>query len=180
MFGAMKNVIRSTVLSLLFIAASMAYGGVPAMKVTVSDAAGNASFKGAINANGVFATAHLKPGNYVVQFNANSAAVKGSYYALVISAGKKKVVADSVPGEKFAGGGVAMRVAVGAGLNITGQVANVKVTNGKILVWIPPMLGSNMPGHWAEKGSAEEISSRTRGIVPRENLQKIHETAQSF
>jgi hypothetical protein len=176
----MKNVIRSAVLILLFLAAFMAYGGVPPMKVTVSDAGGIASFKGAINSNGVFATGNLKPGNYVVQFNANSAAVKGNYYALVVSAGTKKVVADSVAGEKFAGGGVAMRVAVGAGLNITGQVANVKVTNGKILVWIPPMLGSNMPGHWAEKGSAEEISSRTRGIVPRENLQKIHETAQSF
>jgi hypothetical protein len=178
----MKNVTRSAVLSLLFLAASMAYGRVPAMNVTVSDAGGNATFKGATNSNGVFATANLKPGKYVVQFNANGAAVKGNYYALVVSAGRKKVVADSVPGEKFTGGGVAMRVDVGAGLNITGQIAdaNVTVKNGKILVWIPPMLGSNMPGHWAEKGSAEEISSRTRHIVPRENIQKIHDSAQSL
>ena len=153
------------------------------MSVTVSDASGKAAFKSTTNATGAFATQNLQPGNYVVQFNAKSSAVKGNHYALFVSAGKKKVWAGAVPGEKFAGGGVAMKVEVGADLNITGQVAtetNVAVMNGKTLVWIPPMLGSNMPGHWAEKGSAEEISSRTRGIIPRANIQKIHDNAQSF
>jgi hypothetical protein len=176
----MTNLVRSAALSLLVIAASMAHGGIPAMKVTVSDATGKAAFTGATNSDGLFATANLKPGNYVVQFNANSAAVKGKQYALVVSAGRKKVVASAVPGEKFTGGGVAMRVEVGAGLNITGQVAadaDVIVRNGKTMVWIPPMLGSNMPGHWAERGSAEEISSRTRGIVPLKNIQRIHDNA---
>lgn len=176
----MKNVARSILLSLLVSAASMAYGGIPAMRVTVSDASGKAAFTGATNSDGVFTTANLKPGNYVVQFNANSAAMKGRLYALVVSAGKKKVVASGVAGEMFAGGGVAMRLEVGAGLNVTGQVASdlgIAIRNGKVMVWVPPMLGSNMPGHWAEKGSADEISSRTRGIVPRQNIQKIHDNA---
>ena len=112
--------IRSAVVSLLFIAACMAYGAVPIMSVTVSDASGKAAFKGTTDTKGTFATANLKPGDYVVQFNANSAAVKGNHYAIVVSAGKKKVTAGAVPGEKFAGGGVAMKVDVGAGLNITG------------------------------------------------------------
>ena len=43
---------------------------------------------------------------------------------MVVSAGKKKVIATGVSGEKFHGGGVAMRVNVGPGLKITGQVAN--------------------------------------------------------
>jgi hypothetical protein len=42
---------------------------------------------------------------------------------LVIFAGKKKIVADAVEAEKFAAGGVAMKIDVAAGLNITGQVA---------------------------------------------------------
>lgn len=175
--------VRGIVLSLLLIAACMAYGDVPYMSVTVSDAGGNAAFKGTTKADGSFATRNLPTGNYVVQFNAKSSAVKGNHYALVVSAGNKKVSASAVPGEKFTGGGVAMRVEVGTGLSITGQVAtelNSVVLNGKTMVWIPPMLGSNMPAHWAEKGSAEEISSRTRGIIPRANIQKIHDNQSGF
>jgi hypothetical protein len=119
----MKNLVRGTLLSLTLLAAGVGYGGVPSMNVTVSDAGGKAAFKGATNSSGTFTTSNLKPGNYVVQFNSNSAAVKGKHYVLVVSAGPKKIVANAVPGEKFAGGGVAMKVDVGAGLNITGQVA---------------------------------------------------------
>ncbi len=178
--GFVNFLIRSTVLFLLSLGASLAFGGIPPLSVTVSDAAGRAAFKGTTDSSGSFATANLASGKYVVQFNSNNSSMKGKNYALVVSAGKKKVVADSIPGGKFAGGGVAMRLEVGAGLNITGQVAtdaNFAVRNGKVMVWIPPMLGSNMPGHWAEKGSADEISSRTRGIVPAANIQKIHDNA---
>lgn len=122
-YALMKNLIRGTLLFLTLLAACIGYGGVPPMNVTVSDAGGKATFKGATNASGAFATSNLKPGNYVVQFNSTSAAVKGKHYALVVSAGTKKIVANAVPGEKFGGGGVAMKVDVGAGLNITGQVA---------------------------------------------------------
>jgi hypothetical protein len=174
----MKNMIRSAVASLLFIAACMAYGAVPAMNVTVSDASGKAAFKGATNAQGTFATANLKPGNYVVQFNSNSAAVKGNHYAIVVSAGTKKVSAGAVPGEKFAGGGVALKVDVGAGLNITGQVAteaNGAVKNGKKMVWIPPQLGSHQPGHWVEEGSAEAVAAKNAGILRPEDVNKMQE-----
>ena len=156
----MKNMIRSAVVSLLFVAACIVQAAVPAMNVTVSDAGGKAAFKGTTNTKGTFATAKLKPGNYVVQFNSNSSAVKGNQYAIVVSAGTKKVAANAVSGEKLAGGGVAMKVDVGPGLNITGQVAaelKTAMKNGKKMVWIPPQLGSNLPGHWAEEGSAEAV-----------------------
>lgn len=119
----MKNLIPAILLSFILLAAGMAYGGVPPLNVTVSDAGGKAAFKGATNANGTFATANLKPGNYVVQFKSSSGGMKGNHYAIVVSAGTKKVAAATVSGEKFLGGGVALNVVVGAGLNITGQVA---------------------------------------------------------
>lgn len=158
----------------------MAYGAVPAMNVTVSDASGKAAFKGATNAQGTFATANLKPGNYVVQFNSNSAAVKGNHYAIVVSAGKKKVSAAAVPGEKFTGGGVALKVDVGAGLNITGQVAteaNGAVKNGKKMVWIPPQLGSNMRGHWVEEDSAEAVAAKNALTLRNSDVQKMQDKA---
>lgn len=169
----MKNMIRSAAVSLLFIT-SMAYGSVPAMSVTVSDAGGKSAFKGTTDAKGTFATAKLKPGNYVVQFNSKSAAVKGNQYAIVVSAGTKKVSANAVSGEKLAGGGVAMKVDVGPGLNITGQVASElksAMKNGKKMVWIPPQLGSNMPGHWVEEGSAEAIAAKSAGSMSTRDLQ---------
>ena len=156
--------------------AAVAYGAVPAMNVTVSDASGKAAFKGTTNANGTFATANLKPGNYVVQFNSKSAAAKGSQYALVVSAGKKKVSANAVPGEKFTGGGVAMKVDVGAGLNITGQVAaetNGAMKNGKKMVYIPPPIGSHMPGKWVEEGSPEAVSAYDSGQIRTEDIQNM-------
>ena len=165
--------IRSSVLSVLLIAVSMAFGGVPPLKVTVSDAGGKAAFKGSTDKSGAFVTASLKPGNYVVQFNSNNAALKGKHYALVVSAGTKKVLANAVPGEKFAGGGVAMRVAVGNVLSITGQVASEG--DGKKMVWIPPMTGSNRPGHWAEEGSAEAIAAKTAGNISVSDVQKLQD-----
>ena len=174
----MKNMIRSAIVSLLLIAACMAYGGVPAMNVIVSDAGGKAAFKGMTSAKGTFAAANLKPGNYVVQFNSNSAAVKGNRYAIVVSAGKKKVSANAVPGEKLSAGGVAMKVDVGPGLNITGQVAaetGPTSKNGKKMVWIPPQLGSNMPGRWVEEGSAEAIAAKNAGNMSTQDVNKLQE-----
>jgi len=173
----MKNLIRNTLLSLLLMAASLAYGAVPAVNVIVSDAGGKAAYKGATNSSGAFATAKLQPGNYTVQFSSSNAELKGKQYALVVSAGKKKVSAN-VAGDKFARGGVAMKVDVGAGLNITGQVAaqtGPVSKNGKTMVWIPPTLGSNMPGHWAEEDSAEAKTSKSRGIIGKDTIQRMQD-----
>jgi hypothetical protein len=171
----MKTMIRSATLFLFCLAISMAYAGVPPISVSVSDASGKAAFKGATNSTGAFATAQLKPGNYVVQLNAKSPAVKGNHYAVVVSAGKKKVAASAVAGEKLTGGGVALKVEVGPGLNITGQVAQeTKVSkSGKKMVWIPPMLGSNLPGRWVEEDSAEAKASNTRGTMKKEEVERL-------
>ena len=175
----MKNMIRSAVASFLLIAACMAFGAVPAINVTVSDAGGKAAFKGMTNANGVFATSKLTPGNYTVQLASQSGDVKGKHFAIVVSSGSKKVSASSIAGEKFARGGVALKVDVGAGLNITGQVASEERVNksGKKMVWIPPMVGSNIPGRWVEEDSAEAKQSKTRGIMSKDAVQKMQENA---
>lgn len=141
-----------------------AYGGVPSMNVTVFDADGKVAFKGPTSANATFAARNLPPGNYVVQFNARSRAVNNNQYLLVVSAGKKKVIAADVPGEKFMAGGVAMRVDVGPGSEITGQIATeegvaegngpkFRVIDGKRYLWVSGELGTNQGGHWMEEGS---------------------------
>jgi hypothetical protein len=175
----MKNMIRSVALSLFCFAVTMVYGGIPAMNVTVSDAGGKAAYKGATNPSGTFATTKLAPGNYTVQINSKSPAVKGNHYAVVVSAGKKKVAASAVPGEKFNGGGVALKVDVGTGLNITGQVAEESKTamkDGKKMVYIPPALGSNMPGRWVPEDSAEAKTSKSRTHLSNKEVQRMQES----
>lgn len=174
----MNNLIRSSILVLVCGVVSIASGGTPPMNVIVSDSGGALAFKGTTDANGAFSTRSLKPGHYVVEFKSKSGAVKGSSYALAISAGSKKVVANSVAGTMFNGGGVAMRVEVGGGLNITGQIISQPIGtdgNPKIMVWVPQMPGSHMPAHWAEKGSVEEVFSRTRGIILRSSIVKMQD-----
>lgn len=144
--------------------AAAGFGAEP-VDVTVSNASGKAIFKGKTNASGTFATGKVQPGDYVVQLHSN-APLKGDGYAVVISAGKKKMSADSLPGSKFAGGGIAMKIAVGDGMNITGQVVaggasggdpNVKVVNGTKYYWVKGGTGSNLGGRWM---TAEEAKSQ--------------------
>jgi len=157
--------------ALLLGVAATAYGSVLPMEVTVFDARGKVAFQSGMSPNATFATGNLQPGNYVVQFKAKSSAVKENQYLLVVSAGKKKVIADAVPGEQFARGGVAMRISVGQGLKIEGQMASeksvsvagnpkVKTVNGHRYLWVQYSTGTNVGPHWEEEGlaSAQNVS----------------------
>lgn len=169
----MRTITR-TLIALLFAVASISFAAPPQLTVTVADSAGKQAYKGSTDSKGTFATGKLKPGKYVVQFNGN---VKGGNYAVVVSAGVKKVTADSVAGERFAGAGVAMKIDVGAGLNITGQVSTPIQTkvdkNGKKMVWIERKLGSNLPGHWAAEDSAEAKEAKSKGTLSTKSIQDL-------
>jgi len=165
----MKNMTRNILLSTFLVLASIAYGaGVPPMDVTVTDAGGKVAYKGKTAANGTCGTAVLAPGSYSVQFSAKG--MHDGQYAIVVSAGKKKVVAEAVVGDKFDKGGVAMKVDVGAGLNITGQVSLGVGESRPGMVWIPQQIGSNRPGHWAGADSAEAKVAKAAGHIKRSDL----------
>ncbi|MDQ2919308.1 MAG: hypothetical protein M3R10_05465 [Verrucomicrobiota bacterium] len=106
----------------LFAFAPVVLGAPSSIDVLVSEASGKVVYKGKTNGDGTFATGKVPPGNYVVQFISQSA--RGDR-TIVVSAGDKKVRAESVAAQQFRGGGVAVRIEVRAGLNITGQVAEV-------------------------------------------------------
>jgi hypothetical protein len=154
------------------------------MNVTVANPSGKVAYTGKTSGEGTFATPALPPGEYVVQLSAK--ADKDGQYSVVVSSGKQKVVAASVDGAKFAGGGVAVKVKVGKGLNIAGQVADatrvaasgkqrVKVMNGKRYFWVSNGgLGSNLGGRWVEEGSADW---RSISRMSNEDLQDVRDRA---
>ncbi|MFN2622364.1 MAG: hypothetical protein ABR611_05920 [Chthoniobacterales bacterium] len=169
----MNGIVRSFIV-LAVTASSAAYAVGPQMSVIISDSSGRAAYKGTTDASGIFRTASLRPGNYVVQFKSRNDEVKANDYALVISAGRKKVTADSVAGEKFTGGGVAMRIELGSSASISGQVADAMMmldANGRRLVWIGQKLGSHLPAHWAAEDSADAREAKTQMSFSRKNLQ---------
>lgn len=156
----MKNLARYSLSLCLFLIASVALAGVPSMTVIVSDMNGHGAFRGTTNADGVFRTDKLAPGNYVVQLKSN-AATRNAQYLLVVSAGQKKVTADSVPGGKFSGGGVALKVPVRSEMRIVGQIVteepiasteagNVRTILGRRYYWVANWTGSNL-GRWVEE-----------------------------
>lgn len=167
---------------LLFVAsaACVAHGAVPPIDFTVSDAGGKVAFKGTTGANGVFATGKLGAGNYVVQFRARDAALKGKQFVVVLTAGTKKLSSGAVEGEKIIAGAVAARVAIGADTAIHGQVAvtsmaapkeagaasgmstMVKYVQGKKYVWLPPETGSHFGGRWVP---ADEVEAHSNGVL---------------
>jgi hypothetical protein len=178
----MKTLIRSFSFCFFLVLAALAWAATPPVDVMVADSSGKVAYKGKTGANGTFSTGKLQPGNYVVQFSGNN--VKGTY-ALVVSAGKKKVSADAVPGEKFGKGGVAMKVDVGAGMNVTGQVVtapaagsnpNVKVENGVTYYWVKGGTGSNIGGRWLTKEEAK-AQGLNLGTYSKEAIQSIQEKA---
>jgi len=152
----MKNLSRNLCLTAVLFAATAAFGGVPTMNVMVADAGGKLAFKGATKSDGGFATEKLQPGKYVVQLSSKNSALKSGQYSIVVSAGKKKVVANAVPGQKFLTGGVAMKVDVGAGLNITGQVSAGPLTT------VAPENNNNM----RKPGDAQESARKTMTQTP--------------
>jgi hypothetical protein len=172
----MRTIARTFIALVVGASACVAYGAVPQMNVSVADSSGKTAYKGATDSKGAFATPKLQAGNYVVQIRSTSAP-KGSHYAMVVSSGKKKVAASAIAAEKLAGGGVAMKIDVAAGLNITGQVAAEDKSsapmgrNGKPMVWIEKKLGSNIAAHWVESDSAEAKEAMTSGSYSTKNLQ---------
>ncbi len=142
---------------------SALYAELPPVKVTISTADGKLAYEGRTNARGIFHTGNVPPGDYVVQFRSGNAVMTSEQYLLVVAAGKRKVIADALRGEQFGGGGVAMRLRVGDGMKIEGQIAsersvtlagnaNEKVINGRIFRWVQDTTGTNLGPHWEEQG----------------------------
>jgi len=169
----MKNVLLSHLL--LFALLGTASAAIPALNVTVLDPSGKTAFKGATDTSGIFASPKMQPGSYAVQFISNNAP-KGSHYTLVVVAGTKKTFANAITAEKLAGGGVAMKIEVKANASIQAQVSAEDAAtrigkNGKLMVWIPKKIGSNLPAHWAESDSTEAREAMTATSYSLKNMQ---------
>ena len=161
----------------LAIASVVRGGGVSGVEVTVSDATGRLTYRGKTDPNGVFATAPVPAGNYVIQFNAKNATINRNDYAIYAAAGHRRVVADSIAGATLAGGGVAMRLKPTTSTPVIGHVAlggvnalGTKIVKGVRYVLLPPATGDIGP-RWVEEGT-QAARNVTRMRVDDPNMVK--------
>lgn len=170
---------KSSCCLLLFLLLSVpciSFGDVPKMNIEVADMAGRkTAFKGVTDPRGIFATPRLDPGTYAVVFTSKNMP-KGSHFTLVLVAGTKKMAANAITAEKLAAEGVAMKIEVSAGRSILGQIAQEDKStrigkNGKLMVWIPKQINSNLAAHWAESDSAEAKLAETASSYSIKNIQ---------
>jgi hypothetical protein len=158
----------------------------PLEVIVRKDPGGTLAYQGNTDSRGMFATPNLAAGKYTVEFRSKGT-MKGN--ASITIGGAKEPMNASVPGAKFAGGGVAMRVQLGKAGKLNGQVApegaapqakmesvkaNVKVIKGKRHVWVPGPIGSNIAGRWVEEGT-EGAVLRTDKKGGGEILSRIQE-----
>lgn len=140
----------------------------------------NPSKRAVTDARGTFAFDGLAPGSYTLTFRSRKAQdVKTSTtdkvtiatsYSIKIEGTKRSVNQTSLTSDKLIAG-VNIPVEVGSGAKVRGQVAAGAL---KKMVWVPKEPGSNIPGHWAEAGSAAALARKSdTQTLSREDLQNV-------
>ena len=170
----MKTTARALlVLSVLFFA-SAAFAASPSVSVAVKQRPGGRLVKQVTtDPSGNFTLGALPPGAYVLEFRSQKPTDASNKQFSLSVAGTKTTGTQSVAGKSLVTG-VALNVEVGPNAKVSGQIAiGPTAAVKKKMVWIPAMLGSNRPGHWVEEDSAEAKLSRTRGIIPTNQIQNM-------
>src|SRR5205807_9978099 len=126
------------------------------------------------NAWGIFALEPLPAGSYTLSFKARPAnkskgttsdkVIVATLYSIKIDGTKHPVKQTGLSSDKLVAG-VEIAVEVGAGAKIRGEVLPGA---SKKMVWVPPVPGSNLPGHWAEEGSNEASRYHTEVYSARD------------
>jgi hypothetical protein len=171
----MNKTFRQGVTAVIFamVCASIRAAGVPGVEITVKQTAGGKTLKQLkTDTAGNFVVGPLPEGGYTLEFRAkHMPELKTKHVSITVTGAKKSGSLEHVKGEQLVAG-AALKLDMARGSNLTGQI-----TSGVKMVWIPPILGSNLPGHWVEEDSAEAKVSKTRGDMSAKTLQRIWEKA---
>ena len=167
----MKSMTKIGVVFLLAaFAASVSYGeqarGVAGVDVVVKQ---NPSKRAMTDSRGNFAFDALPAGSYTLTFRSAKAkdtktptttdkVTIATSYSIKIDGTKRSVNQSGLTSDSLLAG-VDIRVEVGAGAKVRGQVAAGAL---KKMVWIPKEPGSNIPGHWAEAGTSAASASNSQ------------------
>lgn len=172
----MKTAARALFVVVLLFVGSAVYAASPSVSVTVKQRPSGRFVKQVTtDTSGNFFLGTLPAGAYVLEFRSPKPTdARNKQFSLSV-AGTITTGTQSVAGNSLVTG-VALNVDVGPDANVIGQVTTGPTAAvRRRMIWIPAMLGSNMPGHWVEEDSAEAQLSRTRGIIDHHQVRAMQD-----
>ena len=174
----MKTITAGIALCLVAFATSVSYGGqeptgVAAVNVALKQ---NPKKKVVTDAKGNFVLSGLPPGSYTLfvwgpsakdlhQTTGNVMIVATSY-AIKVEEAKRSANQNHLTSDQLIVG-VDIPIQVGPSGNVRGRVLAEGL---KRFVWVPQRPGTNLPGYWAEEGSAEAVPSHNITQLTRKDL----------
>lgn len=174
----MKNMTRCIVFFVVALAASVSYGGqepsgVAAVNVAVKQ---NPKKKAVTDAQGNFVLSALPAGSYTlfvwgpsakdVHQTTGSVLIVATSYSIKVEGAKRSADQNHLTSDRLIAG-VDIPVVVGPSGNVRGRVLAEGL---KRFVWVPRTSETNLPGHWAEEGSADAVPSHNITQIQRKDM----------
>jgi hypothetical protein len=167
----MKTILRGILLFAALFAATAIFA-VPTVDITVKQRAGGKILKQLkSDSAGTFSIGRLPEGGYTLEFRAASSPDSKEVEFSIAIDGIKKTSQSSVSGGSLIGG-VTVNVEVASHANVVGLILVGPNVAQRRMIYLPPIIGSHLPGKWVEKGSAEAVLPRNQGYVRTETVQK--------
>lgn len=158
--------------------ASLTYGGEEVRGVAGINAAlkQNPKKKAVTDAQGNFVLSALPAGSYTLFVWGPSAKdlhqttgnvmIVATAYSIKVEGAKRPANQNNITSDKLIAG-VDIPVVVGPDGKVRGRVLAEGL---KRFVWVPQRPGTNLPGHWAEEGSAEAVPLHNITQVTRKDM----------
>jgi hypothetical protein len=174
----MKIMTRGILFCAVAFAASLSYGseeprGVAEVNVALKQ---NPKKKAVTDAQGNFVLSALPVGSYTLfvwgpsakdlHQTTGSVMIVATSYSIKVEGAKRSADQNHLASDKLIAG-VDIPVVVGPSGNVRGRVLAEGV---KRFVWVPKISNSNLPGHWAEEGSAEAVPSHNVTQIQRKDM----------
>jgi hypothetical protein len=127
------------------------------------------------DADGVFTVGTFPAGSYSLEFRAKSAPnVRNQSFIIKIAGTKSRGSEKGLPGRYFVGG-VSFEIETLPRTPLRGVITAGLVRNARKMIWLPQEIGSSLPGHWVEEGSAQAVAGRNWGHYSIEAIRKMQE-----
>lgn len=174
----MKTITAGIAFCLVALAASISYGGqepsgVAAVNVAVKQ---NLKTKAVTDAKGNFVLSGLPAGSCTLfvwgpsakdlNQTTGSVMIVATSYSIKVEGAKRSADQNHLTSDRLIAG-VDIPVVVGPSGNVRGRVLAEGL---KRFVWVPKTSNTNLPGHWAEEGSAEAVPSHNISQITRKDL----------
>ncbi len=169
---------RNVLLLFLLFVASGLFASTPEVRVDVRQKAGGKLLQYTFTDDkGNFRLGAIPAGVYSLEFHLSSKQSSHSdkNFLLIIAGANENGMLTGIPGSDLKRG-VAIDISVAGDARVSGQMATAEKGPRKgLLVWVPPQVGSNTPGHWEPAGGAATIPMHPTSLLSKQAISKIQD-----